>query len=91
VVGHPVDGGEQRRVGLGVSRVDFEQADGVSVGIPEVLDGERHSLHPDGLDHCAGGVAQPGFVVDEAEVVFWGYCPTCQSIREASPTQESSP
>lgn len=32
-----------------------------------------------------------GFVVDEAEVVFWGYCPTCQSIRETSPTEESSP
>lgn len=40
---------------------------------------------------CLTPTDRRGFVVEEAEVVFWGYCPTCQSIREASPTEESSP
>lgn len=33
--------------------------------------GERGCLEP-ATDH--------GFVIDEAEVVFWGYCPACQQI-----------
>ncbi|MGW0250918.1 Fur family transcriptional regulator [Nocardia goodfellowii] len=30
---------------------------------------------------CLTPVNAHGFVVDEAEVVFWGACPTCQSSR----------
>ena len=34
--------------------------------------GERPCLHP-ATDH--------GFEVDEAEVTFWGLCPSCQALR----------
>jgi len=30
---------------------------------------------------CLTPSPEHGFVLDEAEVVFWGYCPTCQTIR----------
>ena len=26
-----------------------------------------------------------GFVVDEAEVTWWGYCPACQRLAETGP------
>jgi Fur family transcriptional regulator, stress-responsive regulator len=44
---------------------------------------------------CAVGRApclQPsddhGFTVDEAEVIYWGYCPECQATSHESPTHE---
>jgi Fur family transcriptional regulator, stress-responsive regulator len=46
-----------------------------SCGMIEDVDcvrGERPCLEP-GTDH--------GFEVDEAEVTFWGLCPSCQSLR----------
>ncbi len=30
---------------------------------------------------CLTASEDHGFVIDEAEVVFWGYCPDCQSNR----------
>jgi Fe2+ or Zn2+ uptake regulation protein len=46
---------------------------------------------------CAAGAAPcltpadpRGFTVDEAEVVFWGYCPACRTTREPSPTAEET-
>jgi Fe2+ or Zn2+ uptake regulation protein len=32
-----------------------------------------------------------GFVVDEAEVVFWGYCPQCQSTASTQTTSNRTP
>ena len=37
--------------------------------------GDRGCLEPS-VDH--------GFVIDEAEVVYWGYCPACQQISPTS-------
>lgn len=37
---------------------------------------------------CLTPSEEHGFVVDEAEVVFWGYCSTCQDTRE--PAEENS-
>ncbi|MBA2558443.1 MAG: transcriptional repressor [Propionibacteriales bacterium] len=46
---------------------------------------------------CATGAApcltpsdSRGFTVDEAEVVYWGYCPACQSAIEPSPPAEET-
>lgn len=36
--------------------------------------GSAPCLDPSGLDRSA-----PGFVVDEAEVTYWGVCPTCST------------
>ncbi|MFP5330802.1 MAG: Fur family transcriptional regulator, partial [Acidimicrobiia bacterium] len=33
---------------------------------------------------CLRPVDDQGFVVDEAEVVFWGICPTCRSSNEGA-------
>jgi Fur family ferric uptake transcriptional regulator len=38
----------------------------------ECVLGEAPCLDPDNA---------PGFEVDEAEVTFWGLCPTCQALR----------
>ena len=35
---------------------------------------------------CLHASRPHGFTVDEAEVIFWGLCPTCQSATTASPT-----
>lgn len=37
---------------------------------------------------CLSPSEAGGFVVDEAEVTFWGTCPTCQSVSDA-PVQRS--
>jgi Fe2+ or Zn2+ uptake regulation protein len=37
-----------------------------------------------GYAPCLTPSAADGFVVDEAEVVFWGLCPNCQSQRRES-------
>jgi Fur family ferric uptake transcriptional regulator len=29
---------------------------------------------------------EAGYLLDEAEVVFWGYCPSCQHVTSALPT-----
>lgn len=44
--------------------------------------GERGCLVP-ATDH--------GFVIDEAEVVFWGYCPACQQISPPTSNEMSGP
>ncbi len=31
---------------------------------------------------CLAPAREHGFVIDEAEVVFWGYCSTCQTTRD---------
>jgi Fur family transcriptional regulator, stress-responsive regulator len=33
----------------------------------------------------------PGFVVDEAEVTFWGLCPTCAGSSHAAPAPTPTP
>ena len=35
-----------------------------------------------GVAPCLDAVEDHGFVIDEAEVVYWGTCPTCQSREE---------
>jgi Fur family ferric uptake transcriptional regulator len=40
----------------------------------ECVVGEAPCLDPD---------SSHGFLVDEAEVTFWGLCPTCQARRSA--------
>lgn len=35
---------------------------------------------------CLDASNDHGFVIDEAEVIYWGYCPTCQPSRNASVT-----
>ena len=37
---------------------------------------------------CLSPSEAGGFIVDEAEVTFWGMCPTCQPISEASVHKE---
>jgi Fur family transcriptional regulator, stress-responsive regulator len=37
-----------------------------------------------GAAPCLSPSDAAGFVVDEAEVVFWGLCPTCSAIRGGS-------
>lgn len=39
--------------------------------------GEAPCLHPSTAE---------GFVIDEAEVVFWGTCPACQAAKAGNPT-----
>jgi Fur family ferric uptake transcriptional regulator len=41
-----------------------------------------------GLAPCLTASATAGFVVDEAEVVFWGRCPDCQSDRASEEREE---
>ena len=36
-----------------------------------------------GTAPCLDASDTHGFVIDEAEVTFWGLCPTCQSRRDA--------
>lgn len=33
---------------------------------------------------CLTPPQEHGFVIDEAEVVFWGYCSTCQTAQETA-------
>ncbi len=43
-----------------------------------------------GATPCLEPSADQGFLVDEAEVTFWGYCPTCQPTHpEQSPDPQS--
>lgn len=39
----------------------------------KVMDTECHAFAP-----CLSPMNNHGFVIDEAEVTFWGICPTCQ-------------
>jgi Fur family ferric uptake transcriptional regulator len=41
-----------------------------------------------GAPPCLSPSEAGGFIVDEAEVTFWGTCPTCQPISEASVQKE---
>lgn len=34
---------------------------------------------------CLVAEESHGFVIDEAEVVYWGFCPNCQEAAKASP------
>ena len=38
-----------------------------------------------GAAPCLHASDDQGFVIDEAEVVYWGVCPTCQSRRTTVP------
>jgi Fur family ferric uptake transcriptional regulator len=38
-----------------------------------------------GAAPCVDPSEAHGFVVDEAEVVFWGLCPACQGARDGEP------
>jgi len=44
-----------------------------------------------GAAPCLDPDSAAGFVVDEAEVTFWGTCPSCQSSAEQSSPEQSSP
>lgn len=37
---------------------------------------------------CLEPSQSQGYVIDEAEVIFWGLCPACQSSRATLPTGE---
>ena len=41
-----------------------------------VMDTNCHSLAP-----CLKPMENHGFIIDEAEVVFWGICPSCQKSK----------
>lgn len=43
-----------------------------------------------GAAPCLTPVADHDFVVDEAEVVFWGFCPQCQSAGRTPATPPST-
>ncbi len=46
-----------------------------------------------GATPCLQASQDHGFAIDEAEVVYWGLCPTCQSRRTtdpAAPLEESA-
>lgn len=43
-----------------------------------------------GAAPCLSPADPRGFLIDEAEVVFWGYCPACQTTHESSPTSEET-
>jgi Fur family ferric uptake transcriptional regulator len=50
--------------------------------------GAAPCLTPGGLTPSAAS----GYVLDEAEVTFWGTCPACQLVnRTSDPTQEARP
>jgi Fur family transcriptional regulator, stress-responsive regulator len=38
-----------------------------------------------GAQPCLTTVAEQGFIVDEAEVVFWGVCPACMAADGSGP------
>ncbi|MDP9466398.1 MAG: transcriptional repressor [Actinomycetota bacterium] len=42
-----------------------------------------------GATPCLHASHDHGFVIDEAEVVYWGVCPTCRTTRPA-PSEESA-
>jgi len=42
----------------------------------KVMDTDCHSLAP-----CLSPKTSHGFVIDEAEVTFWGTCPSCQKSK----------
>jgi Fur family ferric uptake transcriptional regulator len=59
-----------------------------------VEDGHHHVVcracgRTEDVDHvvgeapCVGPTTSSGFVIDEAEVVFWGRCPDCRSSDRA--------
>jgi Fur family transcriptional regulator, stress-responsive regulator len=39
---------------------------------------------------CLSPSEAGGFIVDEAEIVFWGMCPPCQTISDAPMTKETA-
>ena len=43
-----------------------------------------------GAAPCLTPSADSGFVVDEAEVVFWGRCPTCAAGRPPAPSRSTA-
>jgi Fur family transcriptional regulator, stress-responsive regulator len=42
-----------------------------------------------GAPPCLSASDAGGFVVDEAEITFWGLCPTCQTVAPDPETKES--
>lgn len=44
-----------------------------------------------GVAPCLDPDETHDYVIDEAEVVFWGWCPTCQTNQSEIPSLEASP
>jgi Fur family transcriptional regulator, stress-responsive regulator len=40
---------------------------------------------------CLTAADDHGFDVDEAEVIYWGHCPSCRTASEASTTSSTTP
>jgi Fur family transcriptional regulator, stress-responsive regulator len=40
---------------------------------------------------CLTAADDHGFVIDEAEVIYWGVCPPCRQADEAAPSTSTSP
>jgi Fur family ferric uptake transcriptional regulator len=40
---------------------------------------------------CLTPIDDAGYLLDEAEVVFWGICPTCQNISPVPPQMKETP
>jgi Fur family ferric uptake transcriptional regulator len=43
-----------------------------------------------GVAPCLEASDDHGFVIDEAEVIYWGYCPECVHHQQVSPQQPAS-
>ena len=54
--------------------------------VPAVRRDRRTSTASSAPRPCLDPSEAHGFVVDEAEVVFWGLCPACQGTRDGYPT-----
>ena len=74
-------------------------ADGVRARFETRTDDHHHLVcrgcgRTEDVDHVVGAApcveptTSAGFVIDEAEVVFWGYCPACRSSRHTAPRFE---
>lgn len=44
-----------------------------------------------GAAPCLTPSADAGFVIDEAEIVFWGLCPSCAAAQRPAPSPRSTP
>jgi Fe2+ or Zn2+ uptake regulation protein len=44
-----------------------------------------------GARPCLSASENHGFIIDEAEVIYWGYCPTCTSSQSLSPSMSPPP
>jgi Fe2+ or Zn2+ uptake regulation protein len=63
-------------VSLYETRVDDNHHHLVCRKCSRVVDADCHGCAP-----CLSPVNSHGFVLDEAEVIFWGLCPSCQKSK----------